>query len=50
MESPGRVRRATTDDGPEAVSIRRYAEHYVSYKREFPGACELNDDAHGSSV
>ena len=33
MGSPGRVRRATTDD--KAVSIRRYAEHYVSYKREF---------------
>ena len=33
MGSPGRVRRATTDE--EAVSIRRYAEHYVSYKREF---------------
>ena len=33
MGSPGRVRRATTD--AEAVSIRRYAEHYVSYKREF---------------
>ena len=33
MGSPGRVRRTTTDE--EAVSIRRYAEHYVSYKREF---------------
>ena len=33
MGSPGRVRRATTDE--EAVSIRRYAENYVSYKREF---------------
>ena len=33
MGSPGRVRRATTDE--EALSIRRYAENYVSYKREF---------------
>ena len=33
MGNPGRIRRATTDE--EAVSIRRYAEHYVSYKGEF---------------
>ena len=33
MGSPGRVRRPTTDE--EAVSIRRYAENYVSYKRAF---------------
>ena len=33
MGSPGRVRRATTDEA--AVSIRRYAENYVSDKREF---------------
>ena len=33
MGSPGRVRRATTDD--EAASIRRYADHYVAYKGEF---------------
>ena len=33
MGSPGRVRRATTGD--EAASIRRYADHYVAYKREF---------------
>ena len=33
MGSPGRVRRATTDD--EAGSIRRYAENYVGYKCEF---------------
>ena len=33
MGSPGRVRRATTGD--EAASIRRYADHYVAYKRDF---------------
>ena len=33
MGSPGRVRRATTGD--EAASIRRYADSYVAYKREF---------------
>ncbi len=33
MGSPGRVRRSTTDE--EAASIQRYAEHYVSYKREY---------------
>ncbi len=33
MGSPGRVRRSTTGD--EAASIRRYADHYVAYKREF---------------
>jgi carbonic anhydrase/acetyltransferase-like protein (isoleucine patch superfamily) len=33
MGSPGRVRRTTTGD--EAASIRRYADHYVAYKREF---------------
>ena len=33
MGSPGRVRRATT--GGEAASIRRYADHYVAYKRDF---------------
>ena len=31
--SPGRVRRPTTGD--EAASIRRYADNYVAYKREF---------------
>jgi carbonic anhydrase/acetyltransferase-like protein (isoleucine patch superfamily) len=35
MGNPGRVRRATTYD--EASSIRRYAENYVGYKREFQG-------------
>jgi len=35
MGSPGRVRRATTDE--EAASIRRYAEHYVGYKRDIHG-------------
>ena len=33
MGSPGRVRRPTTGD--EAASIRRYADNYVAYKREF---------------
>jgi len=33
MGNPGRVQRATTDD--EVISIRRYAENYVGYKREF---------------
>lgn len=33
MGSPGRVRRATTDD--DAASIRRYAENYVGYKRDY---------------
>ena len=33
MGSPGRVRRATSAD--EAASIRRYADNYVAYKREF---------------
>lgn len=33
MGSPGRVRRATTGD--EAASIRRYADRYVAYKRDF---------------
>jgi carbonic anhydrase/acetyltransferase-like protein (isoleucine patch superfamily) len=33
MGNPGRVCRPTTD--AEAVSIRRYADNYVSYKHEF---------------
>ena len=35
MGNPGRVRRATSDD--EVTSIRRYAENYVGYKRDFQG-------------
>ena len=33
MGSPGRVRRSLTDD--EVDSIRRYADHYVHYKRDY---------------
>ena len=33
MGSPGHVRRAITSE--ETVSIQRYAENYVGYKREF---------------
>ena len=33
MGSPGRVRRALTDD--EVGSIRRYADHYVEYKNDY---------------
>jgi len=33
MGNPGRVRRSITD--AEAVSIKRYAEKYVGYKRDF---------------
>lgn len=43
MGSPGRVRRATTGD--ETASIRRYADHYVAYKREFqPPSTGPRDD------
>ncbi len=33
MGSPARVRRALTDD--EVLSIRRYADNYVDYRREY---------------
>ena len=33
MGSPGRVRRALTDD--EVASIGRYADHYVDYKNDY---------------
>ena len=36
MGSPGRVRRATTQE--EAVGIRGYADNYVMYSREFQSA------------
>ena len=35
MGSPGQVRRATTNE--ETMSIRRYAENYVGYKRDYQG-------------
>ncbi|MEE2638808.1 MAG: gamma carbonic anhydrase family protein [Acidobacteriota bacterium] len=36
MGTPGRVRRPTTED--ETVGIRRYADNYVMYSREFQSA------------
>ena len=46
MGSPGRVRRATTDD--EAASIRRYADHYVVYQREFRMPAQAPEEKQGT--